>query len=134
MNIYQSAEQYLNNRISEFRLEAQRIHLITEEGRFLDPRDIEMLTKANASGSAALAVKNLIDLHVTHHVAHATAGGKTEEEALKEALPKIISAVQTRMDVFLCSREKPHIEAIIVFNRVLSALRTEEAAVAAEVV
>lgn len=129
MSLYAQIDKHLNNIISEFKDEAKRVHLIAEQGTYLDARDMEHLAKANARGIAAQTIKNVISLHLTHNVIHAEAGGKTEEEAQKEALPRVIRAIQDKLDIVLRSETPPHVATIVIYNDVLNYFRMELASV-----
>lgn len=120
MNIYISVDKFLNDKIDSYKAEAKRVGVIAAENCGLSPYDLDRLVVANAAAEAAMQVQNII----TQSVAYSRSTDKADEIAQQEALPRIIRAIQTQMNIAL-RNNGTHLATVSTYNEVLNAMRTD---------
>lgn len=126
MNIFQSIDTYLSNNVAEYKAEAKRVGNIAAEDSTLSPYELEQLTFANAKAQASLQMRNVI----SQSIAYSRAPEKDEETAQREALPRIVRAIEDQMDIALRNKET-HIATLQTFSTVLRSIRLVEGDAAA---
>jgi hypothetical protein len=122
MNIFESLEKNLTGLVDAYKTEAKRVGAIANEGCALAPYDMNRLVLANARAEGAMQARNII----SQTVAYSKGEGVADEKAQQDALPRIIRALETRMDVYL-SIPETHLETVKILSDVLRSIRLEQA-------
>lgn len=128
MNTFQAIDKFLTVVIDDYKMEARRVGNIAAEGSALAPYNLNQLVAANARAEGAMQAQNIIKQAVATSKSD---GWEADETAERDALPRIIRALETRVDVYLNSSET-HIGTVKVINDVLRSLRLEVEVVAAK--
>jgi hypothetical protein len=127
MNTFQAIDKFLTVVIEGYQMEARVVNNVAAEGCVIPPHNLKQLVDANARAEGAMQARNII----SQTVAYSNVEGADTETAEREALPRVIRALETRLDVYLNSPET-HLETVKVINDVLRSLRLEVEAVAAK--
>lgn len=127
MNTFQAIDKFLTVVIEGYQMEARVVNNVAAEGCVIPPHNLKQLVEANARAEGAMQAKSII----AQTVAYSKNEGVATETVERDALPRIIRALETRLDVYLNSPET-HLETVKVINDVLRSLRLEVEAVAAK--
>ena len=120
MSIYAPIEKFLTVVIEEYQMEARRVGNIAAEGCSLAPYNLKVLIASNARAQGALEVQTLI----RQTVAYSNTEGVATETAEREALPRIVRALGSKLDFYL-QNEETHIGTLKVINDVLISLQIQ---------
>lgn len=121
MNTFEAIEKHLTVLVDGYKAEAKRVGVIANEGCALAPYDLNRLVLANARAEGAMQARNII----SQTVAYSKNEGVAPETVEREALPRVIRALETRLDVYLNIPET-QMETVKVINDVLRSLRLEQ--------
>lgn len=127
MNTFQAIDKFLTVIVEGYQMEARVVNNVAGEGCVVPPHNLKQLVEANARAEGAMQAKNII----AQTVAYSQHEGVAAETAEREALPRVIRALETRMDVYLNTPDT-HLQTVKVINDVLRSLRLEVEVVAAK--